>query len=57
LYSYRITSSDSLRLTWKTHRPAVEVFNNRGIEKTFEQFDSLKFFLTRDNLREVIIRR
>ena len=27
------------------------------IEKLFQRFHSVKFFLTRDNLREVIIRR
>ncbi|MCZ2153510.1 MAG: class I SAM-dependent methyltransferase [Bryobacterales bacterium] len=32
-------------------------FTNRSIEKTFEQCQSVKFFLSRDNLREVIIRR
>jgi hypothetical protein len=33
------------------------VFNNRSLEKLFGKFESVKFFLTRDNLREVIVRR
>jgi hypothetical protein len=36
---------------------AAKHFNNRDLEKLFEQAASIKFFLTRDNLREVIIRR
>jgi len=56
-YSYRIASTQTLNLTWKNYRRPVEVFNNRGIERLFEQFESVKFFLTRDKLREVIIRR
>jgi len=31
--------------------------NTRSIEKMFQQFDSLKFYLTRENLQEVIVRR
>jgi hypothetical protein len=34
-------------------RPA-RLFNNRGLEKLFHRFDSVKFFLTREGLREVI---
>jgi hypothetical protein len=34
-------------------RPA-RLFNNRGLEKLFGRFESVKFFLTRDRLREVI---
>ena len=33
------------------------VFNNRHIETLFRDFASIKFFLTRDHLREVIVRR
>jgi len=35
----------------------VQNFNNRMIEKLFESASSVKLFLTRDNLREVIVRR
>jgi hypothetical protein len=34
-----------------------QYFNNRSLEKLFDKAASLKFFLTRDNLREVIVRR
>ncbi|MDZ7637290.1 MAG: class I SAM-dependent methyltransferase [Bryobacterales bacterium] len=33
------------------------LFTNRSIEKLFERYQSVKFFLSRDNLREVIVRR
>ncbi len=57
IYSYRIQDRGALHLTLKTQRQPVHFFNNRGIEKLFENFDSVKFFLSRDNLREVIVRR
>jgi SAM-dependent methyltransferase len=33
------------------------VFNNRNIENLFRDFSSIKFFLTRDNVREVLVVR
>jgi SAM-dependent methyltransferase len=33
------------------------VFNNRHIENLFRDFSSLKFFLARDNIREVLVVR
>jgi SAM-dependent methyltransferase len=33
------------------------VFNNRHIENLFRDFGSIKFFLTRDNVREVLVVR
>jgi SAM-dependent methyltransferase len=33
------------------------VFNNRHIENLFRDFTSIKFFLTRDNIREVLVVR
>ena len=34
-----------------------QLFNNRSLEKLFQKFESVKFFLARDNLREVIVRK
>jgi len=34
-----------------------QYFNNRAIEKIFDKASSLKFFLTRDHQREVLVRR
>ena len=33
------------------------VFNNRHIENLFHDYSSLKFFLARDNIREVLVVR
>jgi hypothetical protein len=33
------------------------VFNNRHIETLFRDFASIKFFLARDNIREVLVVR
>ena len=57
VYSYRISSANTLQLTHREMRPPVQRFNNRGVEKLFHRFQSVKFFLARDNLREVIVRR
>lgn len=57
LYSYRIADGETLLLVPRGTRRTVQCFNNRGIEKLFERFGAVKFFLTRDNLREVIVKR
>jgi hypothetical protein len=56
-YSYRITSAETINLTYRQMRRPLQLFNNRGVERLFQHFHSVKFFLTRDNLREVIVRR
>ena len=56
LYSYRIQDSKNLHLVPRGVPQHVQNFNNRTIEKLFESAASVKFFLTRDNLREVLIR-
>jgi len=56
-YSYRISDARTLLLAPRGMRPAVQLFNNRSIEKLFQQFHSVKFFLARDHLREVIVTR
>lgn len=57
VYVYRILDSKSLSLTPRGQRKPVQFFNNRSLEKLFQDYHSLKFFLTRDHLREVIVRR
>jgi hypothetical protein len=56
-YAFRIQDSKTLIVTERGMRPTGHVFNNRSLEKLFGKFESVKFFLTRDNLREVIVRR
>lgn len=57
VYHYRIAGPGMLHLSLRAMRAPAQFYNNRAIEKLFEQFRSIKFFLTRDHLREVIVRR
>jgi hypothetical protein len=54
LYRYDIENAETLRLQARQTRPLPHTFNNRSLERLFESFHLVKFFLTRDNLREVI---
>jgi SAM-dependent methyltransferase len=68
-YRYHINGTDMLEMQEITlappGRPATEkqsprlqrVFNNRHIENLFRDFASIKFFLARDNIREVLVVR
>jgi hypothetical protein len=56
-YSFRIQDDKTLMVSDRGVRSTGHVFNNRSLEKLFSKFESVKFFLTRDNLREVIVRR
>lgn len=57
VYHYRIVDKKTLSLTPRGERKPAQYFNNRSLEKLFQKFNSVKFFLTRDHLREVIVRR
>jgi len=57
VYNYRISDQRTVSLTRRGLRPAAQFFNNRSIEKLFHRFQTVKFFLARDSLREVIVRR
>lgn len=57
VYSFRIQDKTTLQLVQRGDRPTAQAFNNRGLEKLFVRFESVKFFLTRESLREVIVRR
>ena len=57
VYSYRIGDHHSILLQPRGERVPAQYFNNRDLERLFQEFASVKFFLTRDRLREVIVRR
>ena len=57
IYSFRIQDRSTLQLVQRGDRATAQSFNNRGLEKLFANFQSVKFFLTRESLREVIVRR
>lgn len=59
IYSYRIQDSRTIVQVPRAGMTAQrsQYFNNRALEKLFERASSIKFFLTRDHLRELIVRR
>jgi hypothetical protein len=55
--TFRIQGKSTLQLDQKGARKSAQAFNNRSLEKLFGEFESVKFFLTRESLREVIVKR
>ena len=55
-YTFRIQEVNTLQVTRQGMRRPAQLYNNRSLEKLFGQFDSVKFFLTRERLREVIVK-
>jgi hypothetical protein len=55
-YDFRIAGVGTLQLTQHGTRRPAQLFNNRGLERLFVGFESVKFFLTRERLREVIVK-
>jgi hypothetical protein len=67
-YRFHITATDMLEMQ-EIQLPSAgrkddkhslrlqRVFNNRHIENLFRDFASIKFFLARDNIREVLVVR
>jgi SAM-dependent methyltransferase len=68
-HRYHVAAQDTLALQLipaaiAGHKPSIyshfrlqRVFNNRHIENLFHDFSSIKFFLGRDNIREVLVVR
>src|SRR4051812_44449644 len=57
VYNYRIQDQKTLTQVTRSSWQRSQFFPNRMVERLFEKAASLKFFLTRDSLREVIVRR
>lgn len=57
VYNYRIQDSRTLLVSPRGGYQNVQHFHNRVLEKTFQSAASVKFFLSRDHLRELIVRR
>lgn len=55
-YTFRIQELNLLQVEQHGSRQPVQLFNNRSLEKLFSRFASVKFFLTRERLREVIVK-
>ena len=56
-FSYRIHDHRTIQMVPRGQRRPAQIFNNRSLEKLFQDFHSVKFFLTRNHLRELIVRR
>lgn len=56
-FRYHIVQPDTLEMEPKPDFRLQRVFNNRHVENLFANFASRKFFLGRDNFREVIVVR
>jgi SAM-dependent methyltransferase len=62
-YRYHLAGDDTLELQPGPHASdgspvrLQRVFNNRHIENLFRDFGSIKFFLARDHIREVLVVR
>ena len=55
--TYRISDHRTILINPREERRPAQHFNNRHLEKLFQHFASVKFFLTRDHLRELIVKR
>jgi len=55
-YTFRIQEVNQLLVAQQGTRRPAQLFNNRSLEKLFGRFESVKFFLTKERLREVIVK-
>jgi 2-polyprenyl-3-methyl-5-hydroxy-6-metoxy-1,4-benzoquinol methylase len=55
-YTFRIQETNTLQVAQSGERKPVQLFNNRSLEKLFGHFEYVKFFLTKERLREVIVK-
>jgi SAM-dependent methyltransferase len=56
-FRYHIGDAQTLELQRGPQFRLQRVFNNRHIENLFRDYASIKFFLGRDNIREVLVIR
>jgi len=56
MYTFRIEEMNALQVIQHGERRRPEPFNNRSLERLFGRFESVKFFLTRERLRELIVK-
>jgi hypothetical protein len=56
-FRYHIDGNETLKLQRGPQFQLQRIFNNRHVENLFRDYGSLKFFLARDNVREVLVAR
>ena len=54
---YHLTTGDTLEMQPAGDYPIRQVFQNRAIEKLLSAYSGFRFFLAKDNLREVVVFR
>ena len=54
---YHLTDTDHVEMQRAGSYPVLQTYNNRQIENMLKGFSSYRFFLAKDNLREIIITR
>ncbi len=54
---YHIADSETIEMQEATNYPVQRVYTNRTIEKIFQSYANMKFYLAQDNLYEVLITR
>lgn len=53
-YRYHLTGADMVDMRPAGDYPLRNIYNNRQIENLLQAFGSFRFFLAKDNLREVL---
>ena len=56
-HAWRVLDAHTLHMVPKSSPRAMTPMNNRNIERVFQRFAAVKFFLTREHLREVLVQR
>lgn len=56
-FRYHLTAADTVEMQSGGGFPLLRVYNNRQIENLLKPFGSFRFFLAKDNLREVLATR
>ena len=54
---YHLTAGENVEVQAAGRYPLLQIFNNRQIENLLNAFAGYRFFLAKDNLREVIVTR
>jgi SAM-dependent methyltransferase len=54
---YHLTDTDVVEMQRAGDFPLVQIYSNRKIENMLSEFSNYRFFLAKDNLREVIVTR
>ena len=56
-HRYHLTPDEHVKMQRAGDFPLKQVYNNRQVEALLKDFSSFRFFLAKDNLREVIASR